>query len=319
MPLLDMPLEKLKVYQGRNPKPADFDEFWDNQLAKLNEIDPKIEIREANYKSKFADAYEIFFTSTQGARIYAKMLKPKNVTGKLPTLLTYHGLSGSCWSFNGMLAYASQGFCVFSMDARGQGGFSQDVGGAPGTTNVTFFMRGIEGTPEQMYGVNLFLDTAMMVKVAKSMDFVDGTRMGVCGGSQGGALSVACAALCPEIKLCAPDYPYMSDYKRVWEMDQAERAYDGLKWYFKRHDPRHEREEEIFLKLGYIDLQHLAPRIKAEFLMGTGLMDNVCPPSTQFAIYNKVTSKKNVLIYPDFGHEGLKGHDEIVFNFMSNL
>ena len=61
--------------------------------------------------------------------------------------------------------------------------------------------------------------------------------------------------------------------------------------------------DEIFTKLGYIDLQYLAPRIKADFLMFTGLRDNICPPSTQFAAYNKMTCNKNVIFYPEFGHE----------------
>ena len=41
--------------------------------------------------------------------------------------------------------------------------------------------------------------------------------------------------------------------------------------------------------------------------MSVGLMDTICPPSTQFAAYNKIQSKKSLLIYPDFGHEGLPG------------
>ena len=35
MPLIDMPLEKLKTYMGSSPKPADFDEFWDRSLAEM--------------------------------------------------------------------------------------------------------------------------------------------------------------------------------------------------------------------------------------------------------------------------------------------
>jgi cephalosporin-C deacetylase len=54
-------------------------------------------------------------------------------------------------------------------------------------------------------------------------------------------------------------------------------------------------------------------------MMATGLMDTTCPPSTQFAMYNKLTCEKQVVIYPDFGHEGLKGQDEIEFNFMAEL
>ena len=72
-------------------------------------------------------------------------------------------------------------------------------------------------------------------------------------------------------------------------------------------------------KLGYIDLQHLAPRIKAEILMFTGLMDTICPPSSQFAAYNKITSKKDVVIYPDFGHEGLPGESDRTFNVLLGL
>lgn len=75
----------------------------------------------------------------------------------------------------------------------------------------------------------------------------------------------------------------------------------------------------MFTKLGYIDCQHLAPRIKAKTLMTVGLMDTVCPPSTQFAAYNKMTCEKDMLVYPDFGHEGIPEADDMIFGFMEGL
>ena len=33
MPLIDMPLEELKKYQGISPKPDDFDEYWDRAIT----------------------------------------------------------------------------------------------------------------------------------------------------------------------------------------------------------------------------------------------------------------------------------------------
>lgn len=102
-------------------------------------------------------------------------------------------------------------------------------------------------------------------------------------------------------------------------MDLAEAAYEELKYYFRQFDPRHERETDIFTRLGYIDVQHIAKRIRGEVLMGTGLMDRVCPPSTQFAAYNKISAKKRVMIYPDFGHEALPGFNDAVFEFMAGL
>ncbi|MNI33520.1 Cephalosporin-C deacetylase [compost metagenome] len=44
-----------------------------------------------------------------------------------------------------------------------------------------------------------------------------------------------------------------------------------------------------------------------------------CPPSTQFAAYNKIKSKKQYEIYPDFGHEGLPGFSDKTLQFMLGL
>ena len=66
-------------------------------------------------------------------------------------------------------------------------------------------------------------------------------------------------------------------------------------------------------------MQHLAPRIKARVVMATGLLDSTCPPSTQFAAYNKIASEKEMMLYPDFGHEGMLGQDEIIFQRMMAL
>jgi cephalosporin-C deacetylase len=53
--------------------------------------------------------------------------------------------------------------------------------------------------------------------------------------------------------------------------------------------------------------------------MGVGLMDTICPPSTQFAAYNKITANKSLEIYPDFGHEGLPGLNDKIIQFMLEL
>ena len=319
MPQVDMSLENLYKYEGKNPRPADFDEFWDKALAELDTVDPKADFKPFPFPSTFADFFELTFTGTKGARIFAKFAKPKNVEGKIPAIIKFHGLSGSSDEWHSLLPYVSQGYAIAFMDCRGQGGYSEDVGGALGTTYTTPFTRGLDGDPQNLLMRDMFLDTALITRIVMGLDYVDETRIGVTGGSQGGALTVACAALVPEVKLCAPIFPYLSDYKRVWEMDLAKGAYEGLKYYLRHFDPRHEKENEIFTKLGYIDIQLLAPRIRAKLLMGTGLMDTTCPPSTQFAMYNKLTCEKEVVIYPDYGHETLKGHNDIIFKFMAEL
>lgn len=319
MPIVDMPLEKLRVYEGRNPRPADFDEFWDRSLAELDKVEPNPVFTPYDFPSRIADAYELTFTSIKGAKMYAKFMKPKNISGRVPAVLYFHGYTTSSGDWTTLLPFVSQGYVVAWLDTRGQGGLTEDVGTPSVATCNTQFIRGVEGAPENMLYRDIFLDTAQLARVVMSLDYVDETRVGTTGASQGGALCIACAALVPEIKLCAPKYPYLCDYKRVWEMDLDKGAYDGLRYYLRTHDPRHEHVDEFFTKLGYIDLQFLAPRIKAKFFMSTGLIDTTCPPSSQFAMYNKITSEKSVDIYPDYGHENLKGDSDRIFIFMSDL
>lgn len=195
---------------------------------------------------------------------------------------------------------------------------SEDIGGHKGTSHHGHIIRGLDGEPDNLLFRHIILDTAQLAQIVRAMPEVDSERIGVIGGSQGGGLALACSALAP-IKRTAIEFPFLPDYKRVWEMDLAKDAYQELQTYFCHHDPLHQRENEVFTKLGYIDVQHLAPRIEAEVLMAVGLMDTVCPPSTQFAAYNKIPAQKAPAIYPDFGHEGLPGFADQALLFMNAL
>ncbi|MBS1726291.1 MAG: acetylxylan esterase [Armatimonadetes bacterium] len=317
MPLVDMPLDDLLQYKGRNPRPSDFDFFWNDSLKELADTAPLLEITKKDFPSSFAECFELRFKGTRGGSVFAKYVRPKGKK-ECPVLLRFHGYSGNSGDWQGHLSWAAQGFAVASMDCRGQGGYSEDTGVYSGMTLRGHIVRGLDGPPEQMYFRNVFLDTAQLARVVADFDEVNPTRIGATGGSQGGGLTLACAALAP-VKKCAPVFPFLCDYKRVWEMDLAKDAYDELRYFFRSFDPRHEREEEIFTKLGYIDNQHLATRIKGEVLLVGGLMDTITPPSTYFAAYNRITAKKRHVIYPDFGHEGLPGSDDLIWEFFADL
>lgn len=315
---LDLKPQQLLEYNGISPKPDDFDAYWDSSIEEMMAVNPELELVACKWNFKNVDAFDMYYTGVGGARIHGKYVRPKNAKNA-PALFGYHGYSGAAFEWQTLLAFASQGYCVASIDCRGQGGYSEDVGGVPGNTLNGHIIRGLASdNPKDLLFRSVFLDCAQLVYIVQEFEEVDKTNMFIMGGSQGGALTYATAALCPQIKAACALYPFLSDYKRVWEMDMAERAYRELKDYFRRYDPRHEREEEIFYKLGYIDIQNLAPRIKGKMLMLTGLMDDVCPPSTQFAAFNKVTAEKKVIFYPDFGHEGLPDSNELALEWFAN-
>ncbi len=319
MPLIDMPLEQLKTYMGTNPCPPDIDRFWDDAVAEMKAVEANVELMPADFQAPFAECFDLYFTGVGGARVHAKYLRPKNAPEPHPAVLMFHGYSGNCGDWADKLNYVAAGFSVAALDARGQGGKSQDVGGVVGNTLNGHIIRGLDDAPEKMLFRSIFLDTAQLARIVMAMPEVDASRVGATGGSQGGALTLACISLEPGIRRAAPVFPFLSDYRRVWDMDLAKGAYNELSQYFRLFDPLHKREEEIFLRLGYIDLQHMAHRIGSDVLMITGLMDTICPPSTQFAVYNKITSSKKMVIYPDFGHEGLPESGDIIFKYMMGL
>jgi cephalosporin-C deacetylase len=319
MPQIDMPLDKLKTYEGRNPRPADFDAYWDRAIAEMKAVDPKVELKPAKFQVPFAECFHLYFTGVKGARVHAKLVKPKTASGKMPAIVEFHGYTGRSPDWTGLLGQTARGYVIAAMDCRGQGGSSEDTGGHRGTTHHGHIIRGLDDHEDRLLFRDIFLDTAQLAGIVMNLPEVDPARVGAQGGSQGGALTLACAALEPRIKKAAATFPFLCDYKRVWEMDLAKDAYAELRTFFRHFDPQHDRETAIFTRLGYIDCQYLAPRIRADTLFGIGLMDTVCPPSTQFAAYNKIVAKKRAEIFPDFGHENLPGFSDTVYGFMNGL
>lgn len=320
MPMIDMPVDELKEYTGRGIKPKDFNEYWDRAIEEMNNTDPKLEIIKNEINIPNIECYDMYFSGVKNGRIHAKLLKPANTVGKLPAAIHFHGYSCASEDWMWYSGCVAMGFIAVGMDVRGQGGKSFDANPVKGNTLHGHIIRGLDDPdPDNLFFRQIFLDTAQLAKIVSGFDDVDENKIVAFGGSQGGGLTLACAALSPQIKMAAAEFPFLSDYRRVWEMDMTERAYSELKEYFRNFDPRHERENEVFEKLGYIDLQFLAPRIKAETLIATGLMDDVCPASTQFAVYNKIKAKKKMIIYPDFGHENLPGFSDKRAEFFSGI
>lgn len=318
MPCLDKPLRELLEYKGTNPKPAGFDDYWQRALSELDNTDPEPELKPyRGVAPSNSEAFELTFRGVGGARIFAKYVRPKKPRAPHPAILEFHGYTGHSGDWSDKFRFSGDGVAVAAMDCRGQGGRSEDIGGVRGNTHHGHIVRGLSEGPEKLLYRSIFLDTVQLARVAASFPEVDPGSLAASGGSQGGALSIACAALEPRIARCVSIYPFLSDYQRVWEMDLAKDAYAELKAHFRSFDPLSANRAAIFETLGFIDVHHLAPRIRAEVLMAITLQDPICPPSTQYAVYNNIASRKNAMVYGDFGHEHLPGFADAAFGFLT--
>ncbi|MBC5625564.1 acetylxylan esterase [Clostridium sp. NSJ-49] len=315
MPIVDMPLERLREYKGTNTLPRDFSEFWNERINEVKNHPLKYKITESEIRGfEGCEFLELWFKGIDGGKVYAKYIRPKT-DEDVPLILQFHGYPGASRGWFEQLSFVGMGCAIIAMDCPGQGGNGDSFTNMKGTTVSGHIVAGLDGDICNMYYVKLFQNASILCRIVKELNGIDKERIYANGASQGAGIALVCAALNPIIKKCAALYPFLSDYKRVWDMDLDMIAYEGLRYYSRWFNSMNDKEDEMFTKLGYIDVHNFADMINCEVLFGTGLMDNVCPPSTQFAIYNNIGSKKKHIIFPDYTHEEIGEFDDMLIDF----
>jgi cephalosporin-C deacetylase len=312
MPSIDMPLERLREYKPSLYQPADFDQYWTTTLKRAVEQPLNAELIPYQLNAKGLEAYAVRFDGfaepgEPTGRVAGWYLRPAH-TGKFPAVVFYHGYSGRGHRLLDMLPYAAQGMCCLSMDCRGQNGQSTDASPGDGGNHSGWMTKGIRD-PKRYYYRYVYADAVRALELVARREEVDETRIAVTGGSQGGALSLAASALSDRPILSMPDIPFLCDFRRAIAITPAG-PYPEIINFLKQFPDATERAMQ---SLAYTDNLNLAPRIRARTLISNGLWDDVCPPSTIFAVFHHITAPKSMEVYPYHKHEIPYEHNELKF------
>ncbi|HVS69755.1 MAG TPA: acetylxylan esterase [Phycisphaerae bacterium] len=309
MPHFDLPLKKLRAYNPPERAPKDFDAFWKNTLAHTASLGPPSPhfIERLPNLFPLVDIYDVTFAGFANHPIKAWFLEPAGNDKPLPCIISFIGYSGGRGLPADHLAPPCAGYAHFVMDTRGQGASSSGhsfgetpdpVGSGPATAG--FLTKGIQ-SPDTYFYRRVFTDAVRAVQSVAQHPHVDPKRLAVSGVSQGGGIALATAALLRnKIKLCMADVPFLCHFRRAATLVDTH-PYHEIAHYLRA---RRMDEDLLFHTLSYFDALHFAPRITARTLMSVALMDNICPPSTVFAAYNRIPAKKEIRIYPFNTHEG---------------
>lgn len=298
----DLPLEQLKSYKPELTKQPDFDEFWEASLKELAEIPLKYTLTPYEFPVKGVKVYSVDFVSYNNANIQGYLAIPDR-EGPHPGLMLFHGYN---WAFNGNIGdtvnWALNGYAAFQMLTRGQQGYSCDnvpssFGGPSG-----WMTKGLLN-PKEYYYRAVYLDAVRALEILASLDNVNSKKIGVSGGSQGGGLSLAAAALSSIPVVAVVDYPYLSNFNRA--IDVAPNGpYNEFNDFFRRNSSP-DIEVQAKKTLSYFDIMNLAPKIKCHTWVSVGLIDDITPPSTIFSTYNHLECSKEIQVHRYFGHEYL--------------
>jgi cephalosporin-C deacetylase len=313
MPSIDMPLEQLRQYKPSLYRADDFETFWKSTIAEAKRQPINAELIPYNLPSKSVECYAVRFDGFGGGRLAGWYCRPA-LNGKFPGLCIYHGYSGRGTRPLDMIALAAQGICVLSLDSRGQNGQSQDAsvvdeGNAPG-----WMTRGIRD-PKTYYYRHSYADSVRALELLAHREEVDPERLAVTGVSQGGGLSLAVAALSERPILAMADVPFLCDFRRAIAITPLA-PYTEIPSFLKTFPHLY---EQTIRTLSYCDNLNLAPWIKCQTLISNCLCDDICPPSTIFAVYNHLVCDKQIEVYPFHKHEVPYDHTETRFRVMMEV
>jgi cephalosporin-C deacetylase len=297
----DMPLDQLRTYRPTLAEPSDFDRFWADTLAASPVGTAAFEPFDAGLRT--VDSFDVTFPGFGGQPVRGWLHLPAHRESALPCIVEYVGYGGGRGLAHERLMWAVAGFAHFVMDTRGQGS-SWSVGQTPDPdagqpAEPGFMTRGI-GSPQTYYYRRVFVDAARAVDAARSHPAVDASKVAVAGGSQGGGITLAAAALCDDLVLAMPDVPFLCNMRRAVSVTDSN-PYGELVRYLHTH---RDQVEQVFGVLSYFDGVSMAARATASGLFSVALRDPICPPSTVFAAYNAYAGPKQIEVYDFNEHEG---------------
>jgi cephalosporin-C deacetylase len=128
------------------------------------------------------------------------------------------------------------------------------------------------------------------------------------GGSQGGGLSLVTSALSRIPRVVVADYPYLAHFERAIEIC-PNGPYNEFNEFLRRNTSP-DIEVQMKKTLSYFDIMNLADKITCHCWVSVGLVDDITPPSTVFAVYNHIKCSKEISINRYYGHEFNPGTEE---------
>ena len=276
--------------------PKDFEAFWKAEIEKNQKIDmlPQLDLVPEKCTPKVKVYSASFQSFKKGSRIYGTLCIPADYNGKCPAILIVPG--AGCRSRKGYYTEAEKGFVTFEVGIHGIPTVMADerIYETLKQGSLLNYPSANVDDKDNYYYKRVFVSCARAVDFLASLDFVDADRIGVMGGSQGGALTITTSYLNPKVKAGAAFYPAMCDLTGY--------LYDqGNSWPYLFKNKKLATKERLET-VKYYDVVNFARGVQQPMWVSYGYNDLVvCPTSIQGAI-NQMPVAPEVMIVPQSRH-----------------
>lgn len=275
-------------------KPDDFDRFWQHAKQELNHIPFRYHVMNTLNIENMDLVQQFSYQGAKNEMIYGMELIHDGAPR--PTMIFFHGYGWHKGEPTDYLDYYQIGYNVVSLDIRGQKGLTKDR--YPYHSGDQRLMTRGMMNPEEYYLKHVYQDSLQLIRLVKTLPYVDPRHIILNGGSQGGGIVIALAAL-EDVSYVFADVPSYTHFKgRLMGKHGSVRE---IADYITEH---HLDQDNILANLQYFDNIHFAPMIKAPIFASVGLKDQICPAEFFEIAYDTITAKKAIFRYPEGGHEG---------------
>jgi cephalosporin-C deacetylase len=303
-----MPKHVQADYQSKVTKPADFEAFWQGVLRQAVAVPLAAEVVSDPLRtSEDIEIFQVFYDSLDHVRIAAWYCRPAHRAERTPAILFLPG-----YQMDPPIPkeWARKGYIALSVAPRGKLRSNRQFN--PGYPNLLTYNL----VDRHTYAYRgFYVDTWRGIDFLLSRPEVDPTRIGVTGTSQGGGLTICTAAMRPEVRAAAAGAPYLCGFIDAIELTHTY-PYEEINDYLRQYPASRPAVEAT---LAYFDGLNFADQIICPIIVNIGLQDNVCPPETGYALFNKIGSTdKQLYPYDGHGHDaGRHQHSTIVERFFA--
>ena len=287
--------EKIRPY---TQIPADFGDFWNKNKAELAKV-PLIYTKELvkEYCTDQMDCYLVRLqVNERGQAIYGYLFYPKHAKeASCPVVLCPPGAGIKTIKEPLRHKYYAEHGCIrFEIEIHGLNPKMptedfKDISNAFNGKENGYLNNGLDNR-DNYYMKRVYMACIRSIDLLVSLPEWDGRNVVVKGGSQGGALALVAAGLDPRVTACIANHPALSDMAGY----MAGRA-GGYPHFFRVAGMD---TPDKLNTMAYYDVVNFARSIKVPTRMTWGYNDDVCPPTTSYAVYNVLQCPKEALITP---------------------
>ena len=278
--------------------PEDFDEFWKNELAKLDRVPMNPRLEKIDSGKAGIDLYTVKVDAGVPRPVTGYLAVPKGAKEKaFPIYLTFlSGVDGDA-NRNEAIKMAARG-CVALITTWHGFDVNREPAYYKENCRKLDKWKSAERGREAFYYREMYIRALRAAQYLKTRPEWNGRDFLVGGGSLAGGQAAAVAAFDPQVTIAFIHTTSLCGYNA----DRVGR---------KRSLPFHWQKDSMITPamraaVPCYDVAHFATRIKCESYFCTAFCDEVCTPSNVYSAYNSIPAgvKKFMTTNPRTGHYG---------------